>query len=128
MNTLRLFRYLPILLLGCSEPPEQEPTTWDVEGDQGVLSFSLSSNEVMVEGLHDFDLVVTGHDGDLSVVARLDMPAMTHGHAEVVVVPRKSGEFDLTDVELDMPGQWRLLLEASDGEVVDTATLTLEVH
>lgn len=129
-SPLKRLCYLPILLLGCSQPSEeQDPTTWEVEGDQGVLSFSLATDDAMAEGFHDFQLSVTGHEADLNVAGRLDMPAMTHGHVEVTVERRASGAFDLTDVELDMPGQWRLVLEASAGEVVvDTATITLEVH
>ncbi len=110
-----------------------EPVDATVEGDDGLLTFEIESDEPLAEGRNDFTVRVL-HDGQpftaSSISATVAMASMTHGSTSAEISDLGAGTYGLRDVELSMPGEWRLSLFAENGETLkirDTAALVLDV-
>lgn len=135
MKALRPLYFIPIawFLASCAAPPSStdgEDTQWSARGERGVLEFTLSSDDTLFEGKHDFELMLTGDTADaVTVVARAVMPSMTHGEIPIEVAIDDLGVHHLVDVDLSMVGEWSVVLEAGrGGEVVDWTTIVVDVR
>jgi hypothetical protein len=125
-----------LLVIACNaqrEAAEEEALDVIVEGDDGLLTFEIRSEQPVVEGHNDLHVTVL-HGGtpftESSLSATVRMASMTHSGSAPTISSLGDGEFLFHDVTLDMPGQWQISLYAENADqlkIRDTAVLILEV-
>lgn len=127
---------IALLATACQTAQEvatQEELDVTIEGDDGLLTFEVRSEEPLAEGHNDLHVTVL-HDGapftDSSISANVRMASMTHGGFAPTISDLGDGEFMFHQVALDMPGQWEISMYAENGsqlKIRDTALLSLEI-
>jgi hypothetical protein len=111
------------------------PPTTSVTTDSGALSIDArTSPNPIARGINALELNVKDKSGapkdGLAISAVTWMPAMGHGASVLpTVTPKGGGVYDLTDVDLFMPGRWelRLTLNGSDSSATDHSTLVFDI-
>ena len=136
LTRLTLYCALSFMFLGCddaSHTPSDQLSNWDTyvvglekAGEKGVFKVRLLLSDPIPQdtGFYDWTMeVLTSDDAPVvgaSVTARPTMPA--HGHGTfppqtLAVEEGESGQYQLLNLDLFMPGVWRveINLESSDG-------------
>ncbi len=113
-----------------SSDRDDDALSLEVQGEDGLLTFEIESEEPLSEGAIDLTLSVR-RGGQLvdqvTVAATVLMPAMPHGASSPEPEQVAPGRFLLQDVDLSMPGRYELEILATTDQIEDWASITLDV-
>lgn len=125
---------LPILLVlvGCSQATaERDEPVREGVGESGVLEFELDLAGAVPAGKVSAELTLS-RDGVPVEGANVWVSARMPGHTHVESAGRAEevgeGTYAITGLEVAMPGEWELDLDAEAADAHDTATFELLVE
>ncbi|MBL9021376.1 MAG: FixH family protein [Myxococcales bacterium] len=121
-----------LVLVGCSQATAErdEPVREDV-GESGVLEFELDLAGAVPAGKVSAELTILRDDVPLEgvnvwITAR--MPGHTHTESAARADDLGEGIYEINDLELMMPGEWTLELDAEAEGAHDTVTFEILVE
>jgi len=123
MTTKPLPLLLAALLAACGETETAAPPPRDDVGQAGVFSFHLDLEPAVPVGVIDATLTITREGAPVTgayVWVEAKMPSHTHISAAVRAEEIGDGRYAIDGLEVEMPGDWELALDAEAGGTKDS--------
>jgi hypothetical protein len=110
------------VLLGCGDPPAEAPTPRENVGEAGVLTFHLDLEAAVPAGAVDATLTITRDGTPVTgayVWVSATMPSHAHASSALRAEELGGGDYAIDGLELGMPGEWALDLDAEADGIED---------
>ncbi len=112
-----------VVLAACGDADPVSPPPRDDVGEAGVFAFHLDLDQAVPVGVIDATLTITRDGAPVTgayVWVEAKMPSHTHTSAALRAEEIGDGRYAIDGLEVEMPGDWELALDAEAGGARDS--------